>query len=566
MRKILKVFLLIALLIPLNCFALTKYEENGIDIEYQVDNSYWTEKDLNKERIYVNRKWSSDCGMIITSLGDLYGNLSEEDLKSIANDLGQSSISREYYNYNNFFDTKETAKLFIDTAFQSNGYDIEDVEYYNVNNIKYINYTGTVNQSGITLDIEGYLTLNNGYLFSISYMRSNLVNTTSCESTIRDIVNTSHIKSNTNESDDLLIIILVGIPLTALCYMIVPFIFVKVLKKKYNKKQAKKLALWNSIIVGLLFLVITVIIYGPTSTWNAGPALLYYMINSSLWVYKGKEKKQDNNKEDKVTTSKETTEVIKSSRTTSNEELYKDAVNLYQLKDYTNSIKRFKEYIELVLNSNKDIKNWTSCNNILEFYIYCNIVNPKEELTDINTNINNAYLYLGMMEYEKGNNEEAIVLLNEGLKYSPADIKIMFEKAENYKAIHDMKEFFNTTNTIYKYLYTKLDLAKYYRNLGYYYIEKKEYDLAKVLYLYSLRFDNNPIVNKELEYIISKSDDTLPAKNRLENILSKNNIPLFIDENVIDVILKLDKEIKKTNNANSELGKLIKKIKNELQI
>ena len=94
--------------------------------------------------------------------------------------------------------------------------------------------------------------------------------------------------------------LLVGLLLTAICYMIYPFIRVCIMKKQYDKKQAKKMALWNSIIVGMIF-CIALAITNYNATWNAGPAVLYYLINQSIWVSKKKKNENQNNKEKKNT-------------------------------------------------------------------------------------------------------------------------------------------------------------------------------------------------------------------------------------------------------------------------
>ncbi len=79
--------------------------------------------------------------------------------------------------------------------------------------------------------------------------------------------------------------VLISIAITAAAYMIYPWIMVVICKKRYTKEEAKKMALWNSIIVGGIFLVVTTALYG-VNVWNAMPAFLYYYINSSVWVSK----------------------------------------------------------------------------------------------------------------------------------------------------------------------------------------------------------------------------------------------------------------------------------------
>ena len=79
--------------------------------------------------------------------------------------------------------------------------------------------------------------------------------------------------------------IIADILLTVILYMGVPVIIL-IFRGKMDKKKAKKIALWNSVIVGLLFCVITTEAGG---TWSAGPAVLYYFINLAILKNKAKE-------------------------------------------------------------------------------------------------------------------------------------------------------------------------------------------------------------------------------------------------------------------------------------
>ncbi len=76
--------------------------------------------------------------------------------------------------------------------------------------------------------------------------------------------------------------ILLGILLTAIAYMAFPLVRLIVNKGKFSKKSANKIALWNSIIIGLVFCVATIMLYEGNISWNAAPAVLYYWINVTL--------------------------------------------------------------------------------------------------------------------------------------------------------------------------------------------------------------------------------------------------------------------------------------------
>lgn len=75
--------------------------------------------------------------------------------------------------------------------------------------------------------------------------------------------------------------IVVGLLLTALFYMAFPLIKLATNGKKIEKRLARKIALWNSVVVGILFLILA-IATETTSTWNAIPAILYYCINYAI--------------------------------------------------------------------------------------------------------------------------------------------------------------------------------------------------------------------------------------------------------------------------------------------
>ncbi len=69
--------------------------------------------------------------------------------------------------------------------------------------------------------------------------------------------------------------------LTAFAYMFVPIIALIANEGRFDKRNAKKIALWNSIIAGVLFFMITTITM-PEATWNSGAAIVYFWINRAI--------------------------------------------------------------------------------------------------------------------------------------------------------------------------------------------------------------------------------------------------------------------------------------------
>ena len=78
-------------------------------------------------------------------------------------------------------------------------------------------------------------------------------------------------------------IILLSIALTAFAYMAFPVIRLIMNGEKFEAQRAKTIALWNSIVVGFIFLVAAT---DGGRTWSGGAAILYYYINRAMLTNK----------------------------------------------------------------------------------------------------------------------------------------------------------------------------------------------------------------------------------------------------------------------------------------
>lgn len=79
----------------------------------------------------------------------------------------------------------------------------------------------------------------------------------------------------------LLTSLLTNLVLTALAYLLFPLILLFFGGGGYASKQAKKIALWNSVIVGTIFFILATA-GSPIIKQHVSPALLYYWINSVI--------------------------------------------------------------------------------------------------------------------------------------------------------------------------------------------------------------------------------------------------------------------------------------------
>lgn len=78
--------------------------------------------------------------------------------------------------------------------------------------------------------------------------------------------------------------------LSAFAYLIVPVCY-RLKTGGINSKKAKKLALINSLIVGVIFLIITATLFEDV-TWSILPAVTYYYISKAILISKEEKKKE----------------------------------------------------------------------------------------------------------------------------------------------------------------------------------------------------------------------------------------------------------------------------------
>lgn len=73
-----------------------------------------------------------------------------------------------------------------------------------------------------------------------------------------------------------------GVALTAIVYMVFPLICIFINGGRFSDKKAHRISLWNSIVLGAIFCIITIEAYGAETAWNTAPAVLYYWINKTI--------------------------------------------------------------------------------------------------------------------------------------------------------------------------------------------------------------------------------------------------------------------------------------------
>lgn len=238
-------------------------------------------------------------------------------------------------------------------------------------------------------------------------------------------------------------------------------------------------------------------------------------------------------------------------------------------------IEKAKEILLEVINSPVEFKEneeerFFSFGNIIEFLTSKYILDIKKKSVWITLNYSLAYNMLAFISNEEKDFEKAIEYADKALYYNPMDLNNAFEKGETYKMQRKYEEMLKVTTNVYDYIFSPEDLARYYRNLGYFYTEACQFEISFSLYLISMLYQESKGAYQEILYIkqVLKNPEYNVDLDTAFGILKKNNIPIGIRKENLNVLysLYLNEELRKHNpNVIKELKRRLYKFTNDKQ-
>jgi len=105
-------------------------------------------------------------------------------------------------------------------------------------------------------------------------------------------------------------------------------------------------------------------------------------------------------------------------------------------------------------------------------------MHPKKEIK-IKPDIHRQALYhLAYIQIEYKNYDDAERLLNQALLENPLDLHSLFEVCDIYKRKGELDKCSDIIKLCFSYSYTPEDISRVYRDMGFLFIEKKDYDAA----------------------------------------------------------------------------------------
>ena len=245
------------------------------------------------------------------------------------------------------------------------------------------------------------------------------------------------------------------------------------------------------------------------------------------------------------------------------EKVLSEAMDNYeQAKEFINECK-YNEAITLLKTTLKDVKKirplenteYFSFDELFQFDMYISFYAKSKDTkgkhrkkTNRMTNIqwctapiDKMYLHLGYTLVETGALDQALNTLRSGLKWNPCSVDLRFEAINILKTTGGLDKALDALLDIHKYIYRPEDLARFYRDLSYIFIENTKWKEAIASLFLSANFTDDEKdlqrVENELGYIESTSgtEITYPSDDEILKVMQEHKIPIGINDKLLDL-------------------------------
>ena len=216
--------------------------------------------------------------------------------------------------------------------------------------------------------------------------------------------------------------------------------------------------------------------------------------------------------------------------------------------NFENAILKLQNMLKEV--KEKDVENenntYYAFGNYAEEAIFYNIFGNKKKNIYPEYNISEIYYLLGFVNIDLKNYGLAINYLDEALKWNPINVAAMFEKATAFRASGNIERFKAEIEKTYIYIYNSNYLSKYYRELGWYFVERKLFGLGNALYTYSNYFYKTDTAENELKYIAQQENRKVMYTpiTEITQYLRDYNIPVNFHKGIMDCIFNGLQQVK----------------------
>ena len=182
-----------------------------------------------------------------------------------------------------------------------------------------------------------------------------------------------------------------------------------------------------------------------------------------------------------------------------------------------------------------------SLNHVMEYYIYAYYFKPENEIVCTDKPFGQYFRMYGDLCMQRQKYKAAEAAYKDAICWNPTDLDAILGLAESYKALNMLERYLIVTKQAYKYCCTRATIARYYRNMGYYYISKYNIELARACYIYSNIYYHTDNADSELNYLETALNDKTPDMDiaTMQALFRENDVEPGPEADTIGVIYRV---------------------------
>lgn len=191
-----------------------------------------------------------------------------------------------------------------------------------------------------------------------------------------------------------------------------------------------------------------------------------------------------------------------------------------------------------------DQTDYFSFKNMFQALLYEHTFKPQKRYQPAPHDCSDMYIIRGYLYLSERKLDKAIEAMEKAISWNPVNIYAYFQLAEAKKLKDSFDEYYNLTKQALMFATTKAEIARCYRNFGFYFIEVKQYQDAINMYYLSKDYENHESVASELFYISQQTGEMAiqPGQDEILETITRESIQIGPSEVVVGIAKELGKK------------------------
>ena len=200
---------------------------------------------------------------------------------------------------------------------------------------------------------------------------------------------------------------------------------------------------------------------------------------------------------------------------------------------------------------NDRINKYFNFNNPFEESLYAVSHGPEITVRNLRIPFAETYFLYGNLLFEFERYEEAKTALEKAIRWNPSYTDAQTEYAECMAKLGDLEAHKKFMTSALNLSYTPKDIARAFRGLGYYYVEKEMWNAAAACEYRSLNYEDHPNARNELAYIndVTGKRPKRPTDEEFKQLSEKYGFPKGASDLVLGVAYGMAKQYEKAGST-----------------